>query len=241
MSHTKDTVSHQLADLVLHRFDLGRVQRSGGQTEIGQLDVTGRVDQKVLRKGSFRQPSRSICRKTAGIAYLWFQVSMNVTEFVQLAHSHEHLGRVESSVFLLEHSRVVQQGPEISTRDVFLRSSSSSQSAGIVPTGRIVTSRTHHGEVHVIPVLKRIQQADQPRRLGRRQNVPLDQDVLDFVHLGQRRLFHLFQRAHFARIGLAGEKDGSIASLTDLSVHTQHTSQSRGSSRRPYNCCSPER
>jgi len=66
MSHTKDTVGHQLADLVLHRFDLGRVQRSGGQTEIGQLDVTGRVDQKVLRKGSSRQPSCSIRQSTAG-------------------------------------------------------------------------------------------------------------------------------------------------------------------------------
>lgn len=68
----------------------------------------------------------------------------------------------------------------------------------------------------MIPILESVQKADQPRRLGRRQDVPFDQDMLDLVHLGERRLFHLFQRADFARVGLAGEEDGSVASLADL-------------------------
>ena len=68
----------------------------------------------------------------------------------------------------------------------------------------------------MIPILESVQKADQPRRLGRRQDVPFDQDVLDLVHLGERRLFHLFQSADFARIGLAGEEDGSVSSLADL-------------------------
>jgi hypothetical protein len=68
----------------------------------------------------------------------------------------------------------------------------------------------------MIPILESVQKADQPRRLGRRQDVPFDQDVLDLVHLGERRLFHLFQSADFTRIGLAGEEDGSVASLADL-------------------------
>lgn len=139
---------------------------------------------------------------------------MNISELVQLADSHEHLCRIKPRVLLLEDPRVVQQGPEISTGNVFLTITPIHISA--CANSDRGTISTHHGEINMIPILKRVKQADQPGRLGRRQDVPLDQDVLDLVHLGQRRLFHLFQRADFARIGLAGEEDGSVASLSDL-------------------------
>ncbi len=89
----------------------------------------------------------------------------------------------------------------------------------------------------MVAVLERIEQTDKPRRLGCRQDVPLNQDVLDLregkrdqslsisllpdtatylIHLGQRRLLHLFQRADLPRIGLACEVDTTVPALPDL-------------------------
>jgi hypothetical protein len=36
--------------------------------------------------------------------YLWFQISVNISELVKLAYAHEHLSGIEPGVFLLEHS-----------------------------------------------------------------------------------------------------------------------------------------
>jgi hypothetical protein len=41
------------------------------------------------------------------LTYLWLQISVDVTEFVQLVDTHEHLGRVEFGVFLLQDAGVV--------------------------------------------------------------------------------------------------------------------------------------
>jgi hypothetical protein len=48
----------------------------------------------------------------------------------------------------------------------------------------IPSNRTYHGKVDMIPILERIQKTDQPRRLGSRQDISLDENMLDFVHLG---------------------------------------------------------
>ena len=45
---------------------------------------------------------------------------MNVTQLVKFANTHEHLGRVEPGMLLLEYTRVVQQGSEVTTGYVFL-------------------------------------------------------------------------------------------------------------------------
>ena len=45
----------------------------------------------------------------------------DVSELVELVDGHEHLGDVESGVFLLEHTRVVEQSSEIASRDVLLQ------------------------------------------------------------------------------------------------------------------------
>jgi hypothetical protein len=45
---------NRCANLVLHRLDLGRVKGSSSQSEIGQLDMSRRIDQEVL---SQRPPS----------------------------------------------------------------------------------------------------------------------------------------------------------------------------------------
>ena len=68
----------------------------------------------------------------------------------------------------------------------------------------------------MLVVLERVQQSDQPGRLDRTQDVPLDKDVLDLVHLRERALAHLFERAHLVRIGFTGEVDRAVPALTDL-------------------------
>jgi hypothetical protein len=75
---------------------------------------------------------------------------------------------------------------------------------------------TNHGKVNMIPVLESIQQPDQPGRLCRSQDVSLHENVLDLVHLGQSGFLHLLERADLSCVGLSGEVDGSVASLTDL-------------------------
>jgi hypothetical protein len=45
---------------------------------------------------------------------------VDVAELVQLVETGEHLGGVEPRVLFLEDARVVEQGSEISTRDIFL-------------------------------------------------------------------------------------------------------------------------
>ena len=54
MTTSTATRAKRSADLVLHRLDLGRVKGSSCQSEIGQLDMSRRVDQEVL---SQRPPS----------------------------------------------------------------------------------------------------------------------------------------------------------------------------------------
>jgi hypothetical protein len=53
-------------------------------------------------------------------AHLWLQVSVDIPELVQLIHAHKHLCRVKAGMFLLEHARVIEQCPEISTWDILL-------------------------------------------------------------------------------------------------------------------------
>jgi hypothetical protein len=45
---------------------------------------------------------------------------VDVAELVQLVETGEHFGGVESRVLLLEDARVVEQGSEVSTGDIFL-------------------------------------------------------------------------------------------------------------------------
>lgn len=115
---------NRCANLVFHRLDLGRVKGSSCQSEIGQLDMSRRIDQEVL---SQRPPSYQpqvfqafVRAMPSHPTDLWFQISVDISELVKLAYAHEHLGGIKPGVFLLEHSRIVQQCPEISTRDVFL-------------------------------------------------------------------------------------------------------------------------
>ena len=85
---------------------------------------------------------------------------MDVTQSVELVHGSEHLADVKSSDLLLEHAGVVEQCPEVAAGDVL------------------------HGEVDVLGVLEGIQQADEPRRLRRSEDVALDEDVADLADDG---------------------------------------------------------
>lgn len=53
-------------------------------------------------------------------ADLWLEVTVDVTELVELVHPHEHLRSIEPRVLLLQDSRVVQQRSEVPSRDVLL-------------------------------------------------------------------------------------------------------------------------
>lgn len=87
--------------------------------------MTGRVDQEVLSpRGNIAlsDPAKSYPHtiEPEWETHLRFQVPMNIPQLVQLIHTHEHLRRVESSVFFLEDAGVVEEGSEVSSGDVFL-------------------------------------------------------------------------------------------------------------------------
>lgn len=162
--------------LLLHLLDFSGVKRAGCQAKVGQLDVACAVDEEVLG----------------------LEITVDVSELMELVDAHEHLGGVEACVFLLEHARVVEQGTEVATRDEFLNVS--------VPRLLVRSVETHHGEVDMLAVLEGVQEADKPRRLDGSENIALDEDVLDLVHLGECALAHLFESAHFARVPLTSEE-----------------------------------
>ena len=137
---------------------------------------------------------------------------MDVTQSVELVHGSEHLADVEPSDLLLEHASIVQEGPEVTSRNIL------------------------HRQVDVRGVLESIQQTHQPGCLCGGQDVTLDENVPDLaahatislsteraigstylVHLEQCPLAHLLERTDLPRIRLACEKDLAIASLADLS------------------------
>jgi hypothetical protein len=58
---------------------------------------------------------------SANETHLRFEVPMDVTEFVKLCHTREHLSDVESCMFLLEDARVVEESTEVAAGDEVLR------------------------------------------------------------------------------------------------------------------------
>lgn len=78
-------------------------------------------------------------------------------------------------------------------------------------------------------ILERVEQPDEPRGLDSRQDISLHQDMLDFIHLCQSSLAHLFQSADFIGIGFASEIDGPVATLTDLSDDSELLDSELGS------------
>lgn len=133
---------------------------------------------------------------------------MDVSQLVQLVDSHEHLRGIKLSMLLFEHSRVVEQSPEVTSGHVFLSVSCNLWYDRSAPA--------YHGQIDMVPILERVQKSDEPRRLDCCQDISFDQDMLDFIHLGQSGLTHLLQSTDFPSIDLSSEVNGSIPSLTDL-------------------------
>ena len=67
--------------------------------------------------------TRKFCRQRGQpmSTHLRLEIPVDVAKLVQLVDAHEHLGGVKPRVLLLEHARVVQQRPEVSPWNVFLR------------------------------------------------------------------------------------------------------------------------
>jgi hypothetical protein len=136
---------------------------------------------------------------------------VNVTQLVKLSHSLNHLADIKTRVLLLQYARVVQQGAEIASRDVF------------------------HREIDKRRVLKGVEETNEPRSLGSRQNIAFHQNMPNLrrrvsqtsahhpikpthlVHLEQRPLPHLLQRTHLARLLLPRKIHLPISPLSNLS------------------------
>ena len=86
----------------------------------------------------------------------------------------------------------------------------------MVPERVEMARSTHHAQVDVGRVLKRIQEADKPGRLCGREDIPLDEDVPDLVHLCEGALAHLLERDNFLRVLLSREEDLAVPALPDL-------------------------
>jgi hypothetical protein len=88
--------------LILHRLDLLGIKCSSSKSKVSQFDVSCRIHQEVLSMIFDKHQALSL--EKAEAAHLGLEITMNITEFVQLANSHEHLCGIKPSVFLLEYS-----------------------------------------------------------------------------------------------------------------------------------------
>jgi hypothetical protein len=52
------------------------------------------------------------------VAHLWFEVTMDISQFVEFVDPSKHLANVESGMSFFEDARVVQERSKISTRDI---------------------------------------------------------------------------------------------------------------------------
>jgi len=129
--------------------------------------------------------------------HLRLEVTVNVSKLMELVDTQEHFSCVKLGVLLFQHTRVVEQRSEVSARYVFL-------SISLAPSP---PREPHHRKEDVVLVLESIKQSNQPGRLDRAQDISLDQDMLDFVHLCQCSLPHLLQRAYLVGVDFADEVD----------------------------------
>lgn len=155
---------------MLERSDAAWIESTGSETEVSELDMSGAIDQEVLR----------------------LEIAVDVAELVQRIDRAEHLADVEPSVLLFQHARVIEQRAEVTAWDVL------------------------HREVDVLRILERVEQTNEPGCLRGGEDVTLDEDVTDLVHLGQRALAHLLECADLARVPFSCQVDLAVATLTDL-------------------------
>ena len=76
--------------------------------------MPGAVYQKVLLFHEDR--SRESIRN---MTYLWLEVSMNIAQFMKFIHSGEHLADIESCMFFLEDSGIIQEGSKVASWNIF--------------------------------------------------------------------------------------------------------------------------
>jgi hypothetical protein len=82
------------------RLDAFGVECACCETKVSQFDVTCSVDEEVL----WDNQNVSIRME---VAYLWFEITVNISQFMKLVNSSEHLADVEPCMFFLEDTRVV--------------------------------------------------------------------------------------------------------------------------------------
>lgn len=123
---------------------------------------------------------------------LGLQISMNVAQLVKGIDRAEHFGNVETSMSVGEHTGVVKQGAEITTRHIL------------------------HGKIDTLVILERVEQSNKPLTLRRGKNIAFCQDMANLVELEQQLLAHHLQSTNFACVLFLGQKDLSISSLANL-------------------------
>lgn len=85
--------------------------------------------------------------------HLWLEISVDVSQFVQLVDTHEHFSRVELGVFLLQDARVVQQRSEVTSRYVFLYDHRTGQRFCSIVSHHF---DPYHGEIDMFSILESV-------------------------------------------------------------------------------------
>lgn len=193
--------------------------------------------------------------------HLGFQIPMNIPQLVQLVDSGKHFGQVEPRVLLLEYAGIVEEGAEIATGDEVLffsaveswgegggREKEEEEEEGSQRCAemrmeekgererekdRTGQDRTNHGEVDVSRILESVEEAYEPRRVGRSEDIAFGEDVTDL------RL----QRRVQGQLELGWSKDGRRRRREEnektTAPHPSSTRSSSSSSSTPRPASSP--
>jgi hypothetical protein len=84
---------------------------------------------------------------------------MNITQHMQRINATEHLGNIETSMSIMQHTGVIQQCPEITTGNIF------------------------HRQIDLGVILEGIKQLDEPIALRGRENIALGENVSNLIQL----------------------------------------------------------
>lgn len=136
------------------------------------------------------------------------EISVDVTKLVEGIYGAKHLCDVESSVAVGKDTGIVEQGSEISTRDILLY-----QFISFVPSSAF---QSYHCQIDALLVLEGIKQPHKPFALRICQDITLRKNMSNLIQLEQQLLAHNLQRTNLPSVLLLSEEDLSISALSNL-------------------------
>jgi hypothetical protein len=106
---------------------------------------------------------------------LRLEITVDIAQFVEFVHGGEHLADVEAGVFLLKHSRVIQECTEVATGNIF------------------------HGKIDELRILEGVEKPHEPWSLGRSEDVALHKNVANLRRISATRLMSKFEETDIPR------------------------------------------